>query len=175
MRIPLTPDLEIHLAAARCRQSGIDPRDIAERHRVPDDVHVIADGQIASPHHAAVAAPGRFRQIEVIRVHEDRIAEIEHRSRHVAELERRIGLGEAHFADAGESTNCVRIRYPREAQVRLHLTPPPSPRKSFTRAADLVIRTTQLEPDRAIELRPAQAVAGMPRQSESELPVVNLR
>ena len=138
-------------------------------------MHVIADGQIASPHYAAVAATRRLRQIEVIRVHENRIAEIEHRAGDVAELERRIRLGEAHFADSDQSPDGVGVRYPREAKVRLGLAPPPRTSKSFARAAYLVIGTTQLVSDRAIELRSAQSVARMPRQRQREGCVVNLR
>ena len=56
LRIPLAPDVELHLAAARCRERRIDPRDIRQRYRVTDDVHIVANGKIAPPHDTAVSS-----------------------------------------------------------------------------------------------------------------------
>src|SRR4051812_5952232 len=105
----------------------------------------------------------------MIAVDEDRITEVEYGADDVPELERGVVLGEAELPDPYEPADGVRIGDARETQVRLPLRPAPGPRESFGGAADLVIRSRQLVPDRAVALRPAQCVGRMPRQRQSDV------
>ena len=66
-------------------------------------------------------------------VDEDRIAKIQSRPRDVAELERRIRLGEAELPDSHQSADSIGIGDACEAEVRLRLRPPPRAREGATR------------------------------------------
>ena len=166
LRVPQTADVELQLAAARRRQRRIYPGHIGQRYRIADDVHVVAHRQIASPDDAAVTLTRRTGKVEVIGVDEDRIAKIQSRPRDVAELERRIRLGEAELPDSHQSADSIGIGDAGEAEVRLRLRPPPRAREALTRSSDLVIGAVQLVPDGAVEFRSAQRIGRMPRQRQ---------
>ena len=131
-------------------------------------MHVVAHRQIASPDDAAVTLTRRTGKVEVIGIDEDRIAKIQSRPRDVAELERRIRLGEAELPDSHQPADSIGIGDAGEAEVRLRLRPPPRTREALTRSSDLVIGAVQLVPDGAVQFRSAQRIGRMPRQRQQK-------
>src|SRR6266571_6146892 len=100
---------------------------------------------------------------------------MEDRAGDVSKLEWRIRFSNTEFSEPDQPADGIGIRDPRESEIRLKLVPSPGACESFASATDLVIGSSQLVPDRAIELRSAKSVRRMPGQRERKAGVADRR
>ena len=111
----------------------------------------------------------------MLAIDEYRITQIQRRSYHIGELERRIRFSETQISDSDQPTDRVGVRDARKAEIRVSVRPAPGARESFAGAPYLVVLARQLEANGAVTFGASQSVGHVPRQRQQEPCVANDR
>ncbi|CAA9340534.1 MAG: hypothetical protein AVDCRST_MAG40-2378 [uncultured Gemmatimonadaceae bacterium] len=168
-------DAEPQPPAPRGGEGRVHPRHVAQRHRVAGDVHGVADGQVAPPHHLAARAPGAPRRVPVVDREPGRVAELPHAAAHVAEREGRHRLLHRERGDVEVAPHGVGVGEAHVARRVVAARPPVGLREAPRHAAHLAVLAREVEGDRAVAPRPRERVGRPPGHREDERPVADRR